>query len=57
MSRSQANRVNLNESGVASVMQREVLYSTMTPDLTREAFGIIRVDMLDVAQKAYVKPL
>jgi len=48
--------VNLSESGVASLMQREILYSTMTPDGMREAFGI-RVDIFDVAQKAYRKEL
>lgn len=52
MSWSHANGVNLNEPGVASLMQREILYSTVTPDGMREAFGI-RVDVFDVAQKAY----
>ena len=56
MSWGHANRVNLSEPGVASLMQREILYSTMTPDGMREAFGI-RVDIFDVAQKAYRKEL
>jgi ABC-type multidrug transport system fused ATPase/permease subunit len=56
MSWSHANRVNLSEPGVASLMQREVLHSTMTPDGMREAFGI-RVDVFDVAQKAYVQEI
>jgi len=54
MSWSHANRVNLSEPGVASLMQREVLYSTMTPDGMREAFGI-SIEIFDVAQKAYAK--
>jgi len=54
MSWSHANRVNLHEPGVASLMQREILFSTMTPDGMREAFAV-RVDMFDVAQNAYDK--
>lgn len=49
-----ANRVNLSETGVASLMQRKVLYSTMTPDGMREAVGI-DVDIFDEAQKAYAR--
>ncbi len=56
MSFGHANRVNLSEPAVASLMQREILYSTMTPDGMREAFGI-RVDIFDVAQKALRKEL
>jgi ABC-type multidrug transport system fused ATPase/permease subunit len=52
MSWSHANRVNLHEPGVATLMQREILYSTMTPDGMREAFAV-RVDIFDAAQKAY----
>ncbi|MHB1516273.1 MAG: super-infection exclusion protein B [Acidiferrobacteraceae bacterium] len=54
MSWSHANRVNLSEPGVASLMQRKVLYSTMTPDGMREAF-CIDVDIFDEAQKAYAR--
>jgi len=35
-------------------MQRKVLYSTMTPDGMREAFGV-EVDIFDEAQKAYAR--
>jgi len=56
MSWGHANRVNLSEPGVASLMQREILYSTMTPDGMREAFGI-RVDIFDIAQKAFRKEI
>lgn len=56
MSWGHANRANLSEPGVASLMQREILYVTMTPDGMREAFGI-KVDIFDIAQKAYIKEI
>lgn len=54
MSWSHANRVGLAESGVASLMQRDILYTTMSPDGMREAFGI-KIEMFDVAQKEYAE--
>lgn len=54
MSWGHANRVGLHEPAVSSLMQREVLYSTMTADGMHEAFGIT-TEMFDVAQEAYAQ--
>ena len=49
MSWSHANRVKLPEIPVASLMQRGLLFSTMTPDGMSEAFGVT-TEIFDVAK-------
>ena len=52
MSWGHANKVGLHEPAVSSLIQRKLLYPTMTADGMREAFGIT-VEIFDVAQEKY----
>ncbi len=54
LSWSRANRLGVSESGVESLMQREILYSTMTADGMREAF-VIDTEIFDLAQKVFAE--
>lgn len=53
MSWSYANRIGLYEPAVSSLMQRQLLFSTMSADGMHEAFGIT-VDIFDVAKESYI---
>jgi len=52
MSWSHANKVGLHEPAVSSLMQRGILYPTMTADGMGEAFGIT-VGVFDVAKEKF----